>query len=175
MSDRDPRRETRYVLTHVSEKHLKNRTEKKSIAQYKTAINNLNIAYERRKHLEIKIQKYKNLNDINKTIYYVKQIDALDKDITKLNHTIFSLENSKVLNKIYKREDDRVYREFVKRITYKITLKEKITRFIKKKFPNIFKELCYKRIKRLHSYYECGAITEEEYNNLKQEILNKLN
>ena len=37
------------------------------------------------------------------------------------------------------------------------------------------KERCYKRIKRLHSYYECGVITEEEFNKLKQEILNKLN
>ena len=37
-----------------------------------------------------------------------------------------------------------------------------------------YKEKCYKRINRLRSYYESGAITEEEFNNLKQEILSKI-
>lgn len=38
-----------------------------------------------------------------------------------------------------------------------------------------YKEKCYKKINRIHSYYKNGAITEEEFNKLKQEILNKLN
>ena len=50
---------------------------------------------------------------------------------------------------------------------------------IREKVKNIVaikrKEKCYKRINYLHSYYEKGSITEEEFNNLKQEILNKLN
>lgn len=37
------------------------------------------------------------------------------------------------------------------------------------------KERCYKRINRLHTYYESGAITEEEFNKLKDEILRKIN
>ena len=38
----------------------------------------------------------------------------------------------------------------------------------------IYKEKCYKKINRIHSFYESGAITEEEFNKLKQEILRKI-
>ena len=47
---------------------------------------------------------------------------------------------------------------------------------IKKKFKQStsYKEHCYKRIAKFHKYYESGAITKEEFENIKQDILNKL-
>lgn len=47
---------------------------------------------------------------------------------------------------------------------------------IKKNFKQsiIYKERCYKKIAKFHKYYESGAITEEEFESIKQDILNKI-
>lgn len=37
-----------------------------------------------------------------------------------------------------------------------------------------YQEKCYKQINRIHTYYEKGSITEEEFNKLKQKILNQI-
>lgn len=37
-----------------------------------------------------------------------------------------------------------------------------------------YKEKCYKRIDKIHRYYERGSITKEEFESLKNEILNKI-
>ena len=37
-----------------------------------------------------------------------------------------------------------------------------------------YKEKCYKRINRIHGYYERGSITESEFESLKKEILSKI-
>lgn len=37
-----------------------------------------------------------------------------------------------------------------------------------------YKEKCYKKIDRIHSYLDRGSITEEEFDSLKQDILNKI-
>lgn len=50
-----------------------------------------------------------------------------------------------------------------------------------KKLANIirssskYKEKCYKRVNRIHTYYEKGSITKEEFEELKQQILSKIN
>lgn len=46
----------------------------------------------------------------------------------------------------------------------------------KEKFrgSTLYKEKCYKKINRFHSYYISGSITEDEFNKLKQEILKKI-
>lgn len=174
MSDRDPHKEPHYILTHISEDHLKNKSEIRIVKQYKNTFNSLSNALERRKHLKIKVEKYHNLNEMDKTIYYVKKLSELDKRISNLNETLSSLIDTKIAHKICHREDERQYREFIKKITYDVPHKSKIEIFIKNKFPNVYRELCYKRVKKLHTYFECGAITEEEFNKLKQEILRKI-
>ena len=37
-----------------------------------------------------------------------------------------------------------------------------------------YKERCYKRINRIHGYYESGSITQEEFESMKREILSKI-
>lgn len=37
-----------------------------------------------------------------------------------------------------------------------------------------YHEKCYKQINRIHTYCENGSITEEEFNKLKQKILNQI-
>lgn len=38
-----------------------------------------------------------------------------------------------------------------------------------------YRERCYKKIKKIHEYYEAGILSEEEYENEKREILKKIN
>ena len=37
-----------------------------------------------------------------------------------------------------------------------------------------YKEKCYKKIDKIHGYYERGSITQEEFESLKKEILSKI-
>ena len=103
--------------------------------------------------------------------YIRKEIDVLLEE--EIADEIYYREVAKLAEKRRKEQEEKKKREEEERIARE-------QRKLKNRILNAlagcswYKEMCYKRIHKIHGYYESGSISQEEFESLKGEILSKI-